>query len=322
MSAVRTALRELATVRATGALHVEGELGAVLYLQDGEVCHVDAGAAPGVGRILTASGRLPEGIWQAAFTAGAPSGQVGALLIDQGHLNPGELELCVTGALHDAAFFALETVPTTVRFAAGEVCWFGDSVRVGVEPLCREVDRRRQILTAALPSAAFDQVALMPVRRLPRDQVVLDGLRWELLINADGRRTPLELARLLGRGGFAVLLEARRLAAAGLLQGPVVASPQPASVAAYRPAPAVGRPSAHAAQPAQPTSNGSGITAAPPLPRRRVGLSRRTPAEPGESSTPSGADDSHWPIPPPEVTAEHPTLTSLARVRDALDEFS
>ncbi|MFG1921260.1 DUF4388 domain-containing protein [Cryptosporangium sp. NPDC048952] len=233
-------LRELATLGATGALHVEAFSGAVLYLRDGAVTHIDAGSAPGIGTLLTASGRLSKDVWESVLTVGGPTSRVGALLVEQGYLSQGELELCVNGALFDAAFFALTLEPTSVKFVEGERSWFGGTLRVDVERLVREVAHRRDQLTAVFPSSEFDDAALTLVARLPKDQVVVDGLRWELLLNADGRRTPLELARVLGRGGYATLLEVRRLAAIGL------ALPPSATGAAARPAvtpyrPAVGR---------------------------------------------------------------------------------
>ncbi|SHN29621.1 DUF4388 domain-containing protein [Cryptosporangium aurantiacum] len=372
MSAVETALRELATLGATGALHVEaGGGGAVLYLHEGRVGHIDAEAAPGIGAVLTASGRLSTDVWESVLTVGAPSGRVGALLVEQGYLSQGELELCVNGALFDAAFFALGAEPTSVRFAADETSWFGGALRVDVERLVREVAHRRELLTTAFPSSEFDEAPLVLASRLPRDQVVVDGLRWELLLNADGRRTPLDLARQLGRGGFAMLLEVRRLAAIGLVQppsatgaAPVVGgrpaapgvSDSPASGAAGRPAvtayrPAIGGAAAKngravlphrappaSAQPASPRpgaaeAGGGGLTPLPPLPRRTapIGPGRvvrpsrqgRPPEEPAEASAP--ADDTagpRWPSPPPEIYADPPTLSSLRRFRDALQEFS
>jgi hypothetical protein len=366
MGPVKAALRELAGLSATGALHVEAGLGAVLYLREGKVTHVDAAASPGIGRVLLASGRLTEKVWGSAINAGARAGRVGALLVEQGHLTQGELELCVATSLHDASFFALGTEPTSVRFASGESSWFGTPTGVAVELLVGEAERRREILDRALSSAAYDEVPFAPVARLPRFQMVLDGLRWELLIHADGRRTPLELARLLGRGGYVTLLETRRLAAAGLLrlpsQGPEQPPPDqpprgdvPTGTDKTTPAPKAtnGRSPngsllgpAPRAQPVALPPPPPSPHSPPPLPRRRVTGWRRGSNQPtgrgqsdggqseggqseggrGEGGRDEGArtegrqvGEARWPTPPPEVHTEAPTVSMLARFRDALE---
>ncbi|MFI5955187.1 DUF4388 domain-containing protein [Cryptosporangium sp. NPDC051539] len=427
MTAVK-ALRELAALKATGALHVEGTPAAVLYLRDGQVCHVDAEAAPGVGLVLTASGRVSDDVWQSVLTVGAPVGRVAALLVEQGYLSQGELELCANGALFDASFFALGTDPTSVRFVAGQASWFGGSLHVDVERLIRETGRRRELLSSALPTAVFDLAPVVPVTRMPRDQVVIDGLRWELLVHADGRRTSAEIAGLLGRSAYAALLEVRRMAAIGLLEPPPEAAAVPIpTVTAYRPAvsgsrlagpripgprpapaadapvrpmatptgappatpppttprpaspagpgpstprPGVPRPAAASATtssglasalspapplnprpvppaaaavppetpgrtgppPGLPDRDGAGLPPLPrrgtsgelpPLPRRVSGSRVVRPTQGGRTDGADGDDPGgRWPSPPPEVRAEAPSLASLTRVRDALQDFS
>jgi len=343
------ALRELAALDATGALHVEAALGAVIYLQDGAVTHIDAEAAPGIGAVLTASGRLSTDVWDSVLTVGGPTGRVAALLVEQGYLSQGELELCVNGALFDAAYFALAAAPRSVRFVAGERSWFGGSLRVDVERLVREVAHRRELLTGAFPSSEFDDAPLALVPRLPRDQIVVDAVRWELLLNADGRRTPLELARQLGRAGFATLLEVRRLAAAGLLLAPSATETAPKKALPKRPTTAGGPNGASRAAapvtpaapvaPAPPESAPPGgasapgdveqIQSLPPLPRRLAGGRPARVVRPSQQGRAGqdapdagGGDGPRWPSPPPEVLAEPPSLSSLRRVRDALQEFS
>jgi hypothetical protein len=61
---------------------------------------------------------------------------------------------------------------------------------------------------------------VVPVLRPGLDRVLLSGLQWEIVLHADGRRTPQELAGLLGRSAYAVTLDVRRLAAAGLIIAP------------------------------------------------------------------------------------------------------
>jgi hypothetical protein len=78
------------------------------------------------------------------------------------------------------------------------------------------------------PSAATDLAPVVPVLRPGLDRVLLSGLQWEIVLHADGRRTPQELAGLLGRSAYAVTLDVRRLAAAGQVSPPAEPEPQPA----------------------------------------------------------------------------------------------
>ncbi|WP_426507016.1 hypothetical protein ACPPVO_53100 [Dactylosporangium sp. McL0621] len=91
------------------------------------------------------------------------------------------------------------------------------------------------------PAKALGQLAV-PVPRPGLDRVLLSGLQWEIVLHADGQRTPQELAGLLGRSAYAVTLDVRRLAAAGLVVPPQEPDekPQTAKAAAavpHEPAP-------------------------------------------------------------------------------------
>lgn len=229
MSPTRTAapgrlLTQVAGERQTGALvvggHPGGPPGGAVYLQDGAVIYAESPGAPGVGELLTASGRLAGRTWQAALDAGAPSAKVGRLLLDQGHLTQGELELCVLGAIYDAAYFVLSPASAPVDFRAGAGHWLGAVVRVDAAAVNRESRRRTRLLDEIYPHAQVDSAPVSPVPRAPLERVTLTALQWELLVHADGQRTPADLAQLLGRAGFATIQELRRLAALGLIERP------------------------------------------------------------------------------------------------------
>ncbi len=291
----RRTLAQAARSGASGALHVDGSPGGTLFLAHGSVTYAESPAAPGVGELLTASGRLSRNTWRACFDAGRDEYRVGHVLVEQGHLTAGELELCVLGATYDAAFFVLQPRPAPVRFVAGERHWLGTLTQVDVTALDRETTRRHRLPDEITPESAVDGAPVTPVTRPPVDRVVLMALQWELLMHADGRRTPADLARLLGRAGYATLLELRRLAAAGLLLVPRSVAVGPAAsldanrsggAGAKRPVAGSDRPVAEpdrpvakldrpAAQPDRPVA-GPGHPDAEPngsprLPRRRPG---------------------------------------------------
>jgi len=215
-------LTQAAGERQTGTLVVGGHPGGMVYLLEGAVVYAESPAAPGVGELLTASGRLAGRTWQAALDAGTPGARVGRLLLDQGHLTQGELELCVLGAIYDAAYFALSPATAPVEFRPGATHWLGPVIRVEVAAVNREARRRARLLEEIHPHPRFDTAPVSPVPRPPVERVALTAAQWELLVHADGQRTPADLAQLLGRAGFATILQLRRLAAQGLIEVPGV----------------------------------------------------------------------------------------------------
>lgn len=213
----RRALTQLAAAEATGVLHVGGEPGGAVHLREGLVTHADSPSAPGIGALLTTSGRLTGDTWRSALTAAGPGGKVGHWLVAQGHLTRGELELCALAAVYDAAYFALTAPTAALRFDEDSEPWNGAEVSVDAAALLRETTRRRRLLDEIHPVSDVDGVPVAPAPKAPVPRVALTALQWEILAHADGERTPTDLARILGRAGFAVLQEVRRLAANGLL---------------------------------------------------------------------------------------------------------
>ncbi|WP_051797826.1 DUF4388 domain-containing protein [Catenuloplanes japonicus] len=213
----RRALSQLVNAGETGALYVDGDPGGVIYLTEGQVTYAESAAAPGAGELLTTSGRLSAPTWDSAVSSGKDAHRVGRLLIEQGHLTEGELELCVLGVIYDAAYFVLQPAAVPVRFAAGEQHWFGPVCRVDADVLSKETTRRRRLLDEVFDSSTLDTAPVRPAPRPPVERVVLSALQYELLLAADGERTPATLARLLGRAGFVTLQQVRTLAAAGLI---------------------------------------------------------------------------------------------------------
>ena len=218
-------LTQVAGERRTGALVVGGHPGGTVYLIDGRITQAESPAAPGVGELLTASGRLAGRTWQAALDAGTAQGQVGRILLDQGHLTQGELELCVLGAIYDAAYFALAPASAPVDFLDDATHWLGPIITVDPAAVNRETRRRGRLLDEIFADPTIDTAPVTPVLRPPRERVTLNSLQWELLVHADGQRTPADLAQLLGRAGYATIQELRRLAAVGLLELPATRKP-------------------------------------------------------------------------------------------------
>jgi hypothetical protein len=220
-------LAQVAEAGQTGALVVGGHPGGAVYVFEGRVVYAESPAAPGVGELLTSSGRLAGRTWQNALDQGTSTALVGRLLVEQGHLTQGELELCVLGATYDAAYFALSAESAPVDFLAGAMHWLGAVVHIDPAAVNREVRRRSRLLDEIFPDARIDTIAVTPVARPPRERITLTAPQWELLVHADGQRTPADLALLLGKAGYATIQELRRLAAMGLLELPEVRAESP-----------------------------------------------------------------------------------------------
>jgi len=266
-------LAQVAGERQTGALVVRGHPGGAVYVLEGRVIYAESPAAPGVGELLTASGRLAGRTWQNALDRGTATARVGRMLVEHGHLTQGELELCVLGATYDAAYFALapqdalDRGTATARvgrmlvehghltqgelelcvlgatydaayfalapqdapadFLGGATHWLGPVVHIDPAAVTREVRRRAKMLDDIFPDPRVDTEVVTPITRPPRERITLTAPQWELLVHADGQRTPADLAFLLGKAGFATIQELRRLAAAGLLDLPGVRDKAP-----------------------------------------------------------------------------------------------
>src|SRR5437868_5091181 len=186
-----TLLAGLARERASGSLRLGGS--GTVFLADGRVTYRELALTPGVEDLLTSRGRISVGQLRLARAEGS-----GEALIEDGAVSRGELQFCVLSAVLDAAFFLLPTEGDRPKFRPGERHWLDTQWYFEVDGLVRECDRRRAQLTAIWPSAEFDTAPVTAVRRLPGHRVVLGELEWQLLVNADGRCTPLELARRIG----------------------------------------------------------------------------------------------------------------------------
>ncbi|NJP90570.1 transcriptional regulator [Nonomuraea sp. FMUSA5-5] len=213
MTKLDTLLAGLARERSTGALQV-GRSGTI-FLSEGRVTYMECAQTPSVERLLAARGLMSE----AALRRLQDDGGCEKLLAD-GALTPGELQYAVLGGVLDAAFFLLPVSGARPKFRPGEQHWLGGQWFFDVPGLVRECARRRAQLAEIWPSADVDSLPVRPLPRLPGHGVTLSRVQWEVIVRADHKATPLELAKQLGRPAYPVLVAVRRLAASGLLAAP------------------------------------------------------------------------------------------------------
>jgi len=214
----------LARLAAEGASGVLSRESGALHLVRGRVVHAESAVAPGVDVLLLAGGGLDRDVWKRV----AARQDAVRILVDDGHLPRGVVELCLLGALFDAAYFILEPGDAPARFRyddSGDVPGVVRPVEAGV--LERETARRRALLERVWPDGRTDAAPLLRLDSRPPPR--LPARRRAVLDQVDGERTAADIAHRLGRRAYPTVLDVRRLAAAGLVgpDSPPVASTSP-----------------------------------------------------------------------------------------------
>ncbi|MEU6658491.1 transcriptional regulator [Streptomyces sp. NPDC046821] len=217
-------LRRLAEEKATGVLVREH---GTLHLAEGRVVHAESPRAPGLDVLLTAHGTLDGSAWQRAAGQAGGSAETAELLLSEGELTEGALELCHLDALYDAGFFALSPSGVPGHFVYDGTPQLGALPSVPVVALEHETLRRRLLLHRLWPDPATDSAPL--IRAAPADAAPVTPRARAVLDQVDGVRTAPGIARELGRQAFHTLVDVRRLAGAGLVR-PAVAAPEPPPV--------------------------------------------------------------------------------------------
>jgi hypothetical protein len=139
---LRRLLTDLGESARTGALHIGGRPGGVLYLISGRIAYAETPACPGIGDRLVASGRVSAAAWRRVLADGRGSQQVGRLLLRDGLIGQNELALRVVAAIADATYELLQSAEAPVAFAPGERHWLGPVAGVELGALGHRRARR------------------------------------------------------------------------------------------------------------------------------------------------------------------------------------
>ncbi|MGW4647938.1 transcriptional regulator [Kitasatospora sp. NPDC004289] len=302
-------LAELAARRATGVL--AGEHGRV-HLAEGAVVYAESHSAPGVEALLTGCGRISSAEWASLLGSCSATGRpLGELLVRAGLVTTAELQLCLTTAVLDAAFFALGPAARPPFFTPSAVPLLTLARPMTVRQLRAAVGRRRALLDRVWPAPPGEHGPVLRRRTGggPAHPARSCTLRRRAVLEAaDGLRTPSEIALLLGRSAFTTLLDLRHLAAVGLLETPVPAAPAtaatpvtgltPAVVPVVPVVPVPPYPATVPTTPAAPTA-----PQAPQVPQvPPTAAARQVPSVPPPRSAPPA---------PTRPTAAVPVITSL-----------
>ncbi|MFI6506906.1 hypothetical protein ACIBCT_04810 [Streptosporangium sp. NPDC050855] len=252
-------LPRFARERFSGVLRVDGGPGGAIWMRDGLVVAATTPAAPGPESLLLRSGRISEQDWTEAYAVGAPADRLAAELAGRGAIGVAGLEAVCLAATFDAVFaMALYGIESCRAEPAGA----GDRLPLlpvlpGIEAgrLLRETARRMEYV------AAWRRLGMsMRIRPVPPAVPVptllgSDRIRRAVMERANGRRTPRDIAFVLGKGLFAVMSEIARMVEEGVLDLGAPGSAPGGNAPAPEPA---------GADPGGPAD----------LPRRRPGTSR------------------------------------------------
>ncbi|MER5648515.1 hypothetical protein [Streptosporangium sp. NPDC002524] len=199
----------------SGVLRVEGGPGGALWVRDGLVVAATTPAAPGPESLLLRSGRVSEKDWTDAYATGAPADRLAAELSGRGVIGEAALEAVCLGALFDAVF---AMVLSGVESCAAEPVGPGDRLPllpvlpgIGHERLARETARRMEHAERWRRLGLSMRVRPVPPVVPAPTLLGADRIRRAVLERATGRRTPRDIAFVLGKGLFAVMSEIARM---------------------------------------------------------------------------------------------------------------
>jgi hypothetical protein len=214
-------LQLLSFSRQSGALYVQGEVGGVLYLEDGDVYFARRDSDWPLKDTLFANG-VDESDWNGAVDQSDGRDAVGEALITRQAIDQDLLAYVVHQQLSDT-LFDLFRMPRrgTFDFRVDERHEIGPVQRYKVDALIDDTRRRVDDWSSisefiSSPSAMVSVVAQLPA---PTVELSLDGTQWELLLLAArrDRSTLTEMASALSRTDAEVARALDGLIRAGLL---------------------------------------------------------------------------------------------------------
>ncbi|MEU4831958.1 hypothetical protein [Streptosporangium sp. NPDC023615] len=219
--AVDAFLRRFAREGFSGVLRADGGPGGALWIRNGLVVAATTPAAPGPESLLLRSGRVSEQDWTEAYAVGAPAGRLAEELAGRGAIGPAGLEAVCLAATFDAVFamalYGVESCRVEPAGADDRLPLLPVLPGIEAERLLRETARRMTLVTAWRRLGLSTRIRPVPVAAPVPTLLGSDRIRRAVLERANGRRTPRDLAFVLGKGLFAVMSEISRMAEEGVL---------------------------------------------------------------------------------------------------------
>jgi hypothetical protein len=219
-------LHRLAADGRTGALQIVGRPGGVVHLAGGRIVYAESPGTPGAEVAVLRAARPDEAAW--AVTVASLQTRAGRKaaashadgVVARGVLSPVRLDAAVQSATADALLASLAGDGVTVvrtRFVAAQRPWVRLSGPLTPAAALAETSRRLRLLAAAGPWVRPDDDVVRAAAPGPV-AVRLSAQKWDLVRLCPERRTPRDLAWLVGRGVLATTIEVAELIELGVLR--------------------------------------------------------------------------------------------------------
>ncbi|MEW1720054.1 hypothetical protein [Streptomyces sp. NPDC093109] len=211
-------LRQLRQDNFSGTVRLSGAPGGTIHLRAGLVGAIETPGTPSVESALLKTGRIDDEGWAAALTATRETDGLGAALAGQGRISEAELELVCAAAVFEGAFALSLGKPSEWEVGESAVTVLS---RSGIEPhaLAEETSRRVAAVSRKWgPPAELARAKSRPSAGADGRAARLPSRYRSLLVTANGRRTPRDLAFTLGRGLFGVMADLIRMDGLGLIE--------------------------------------------------------------------------------------------------------
>ncbi len=275
-------------------LHIDGGSGGSLCFADGLVTAAVTSAAPGPESLLLKSGRVAETDWIQAYDAGAASGRLGLELVGRGLVGELGLQVVCLAVAFDAAYAMAAYGADTCRVETdGSATPLSPlPLEPGLEPdrLISETGRRMRAAAEWRRLGVSVRCRPRPAPSLASSPEEPDEGRRDIVLLANGRRTPRDIAFAVGRGLFVVMGEIAHMVRDGLLDVGAAGSPDDLA-----PAPSATEGAAKRARSLPQRRRGASkvneVLSPPPVGRRpmlqRLRAARSLPPAGGESGDPA-----------------------------------
>jgi hypothetical protein len=233
------ALRKARDERFTGRLGARDAAGIGIHLVDGLITAVVTPMAPGPDSLLVKSGRVGQADWSWAVDATGGHEALDEALFSRSLVGRGELDVIRAAALFDGIFAVLLDAPAAWEAEQGGASGFEPVLPLtpGVPPetaLAEAARRHAQLSRRWGRPAQLARTRPLATAKAAQQGPGITPRHRELVLCANGRRTPRDIAFVLGRGLYAVMIDICQAERRGLLQTREQAAPATLPSAAPR----------------------------------------------------------------------------------------
>lgn len=211
----------LARSRATGHLHVRGEHGGSLWLDEGDLYAASTDGGPSMWDSFVRTGTVTSAGWDTATAAVAEAGGSFAdALVRWGGADPSAVARVLHERVVTSVFDLMLRPGAPFEFVADERHPAGRYLGFGVHEVLDTVAQRLATWREIAKSIPSTAVVARIRSELPTGvhDVTVTAPEWHVLAALDGRRTVAEVVRSLGMSAFDVCAVLHRLIVGGAVE--------------------------------------------------------------------------------------------------------